>query len=245
MRNILTSLIVGAVVVGLSGCGDKAATNTEPKPSLADATSPKAVEAIKKEIVQSALPKGEKSTPVESYVEYNSGHQLMFSYLALSKLPIDYKEIATSYSRDYATTQDEFKKNDLLTALKPRIDGEVAKATAQRYIKITIGNPIQKYDFEKKGFPLDGSVWESGSYRYFNDNNAYKLGFTNGDAFRYLKVADESDARNIETLRSKYESMNLVIYVFAQDADITNKSVKAEIVKVVLVDKKGTTLASQ
>ncbi len=244
MRNTIYSLTF-IVIVGLLGCGEKAQTTTEPKTNIADSVSPKTVEAVKKEVVQAALPKADKSTPLENFVEYDSGNQLMFSFLALADMPIDYKEISAVYSQDYASASDEFKKNDLLTALKPRIDAEISKAKSQRYIKITIDSPIEKYDFEKKGFPLSTSIWESGSYRYFNDNNAYKLGFTNGEMFRYLTIAEETTARNIEALRSKYEPLNLIIYAYIQYSDLTNKTIKSEIVKVILKDKKGTNLANQ
>ena len=167
----------------------------------------------------------------------------MFAYLAMAAMPIDYNEIAGSYSQDYARTNDEFRKNDLLSALKPKIDAEVAKAGAGRYVRLSIDNPIGKYDFEKKGFPLESGVWESGAYRYFNDNNAYKLGFTNGDAFRYLTVTSEESARAIESARSKYQTLQLLIYGYTQDADIANKTVKAEIVKIALVDGKGNVLS--
>lgn len=40
---------------------------------------------------------------------------------------------------------------------------------------MTIPNPIGKYSFEQKGFPLDNSLWEAGAYRYFFDNGEYSL----------------------------------------------------------------------
>ena len=104
---------------------------------------------------------------------------------------------------------------------------------------------IEKFDFEKKGFPLTDMVWDPRTYQYFNDNSEYKLSFSNGESYRYLKTATEEDARKIEGMRSAGTPMNLVVYCFMQDADPSNKSIKAEIVKVSLVDKKGDVLASQ
>lgn len=230
----------------LAACGQRTDTTTNVgAPTLADATAPKAMEAIKADVARAALPKANKDTPLEDYVEFSSGNQIMFAYLALAAMPVDYKEIASIYSRDFAQASDEFRKNDLLTALKPKIDDEVAKAGKRRYARMTIENPIQKYDFETKGFPVDEALWQSGSYRYFNDNSAYRLGFSNGDAFRYLKVASEESARAIEALRSKYEPLQLVIYFFTQEADVSNKSIKAAIVKVDLIGKNGSVLTSQ
>jgi hypothetical protein len=245
MSKIFSLLIAIAAIIGLVGCTDKTTTETPNKFSLADATSQKTVDAAKQVAVQSNLPKANKETPFETYVEYNNGNQLMFAYLAFNAIPINYKEILNRYSADYARESDEFKKNDLLTALKPKIDSEVAKAKSQRYIKMLISNPIEKYDFEKKGFPVSESIWQAGNYRYFSDNAEYKLGFTNGEGYRYLKLVSEDDARKIEEMRSKYSQLDIVVYCFVQDVDISNKTVQAEIVKIALVDKKRNVLASQ
>lgn len=238
------SLLLALLTVSLAACGDKKEA-ASPAPTLADATAPKNVEAIKQEVVRAALPKADKSTPAASYQELTSGKQLMYSYLSLAAMPIDYPKIAGVVSSDYARSSDEFHKNDLLKALKPKIDASVAQAGAQRYVRLKLDNPLNKYDFEQKGFPLDSSLWESGSTRYFFDNPVYKLSFSNGDGFRYLKVPAEEAARTIEGLRSKYQALELVVYAFAQDADISQNLVRAEIVRVELVDKKGNVLATQ
>ncbi|MYM74560.1 hypothetical protein GTP56_20515 [Duganella sp. FT134W] len=232
----------------LAACGDKAATapaGADVKPNLADAAKPAVMAEQAKEQARAALPKGDPNTPASSYTDIESGNQLMFAYLGVAGMPVDYNEVATSYSRDYATASDEFKKNDLLKALKVKIDAGVAQAAQQRYVKLEIASPVQKYDFEKKGFPLDSSLWEKGSYRYFGDNSSYKIGFNNGASFRYLNVPEEDKARVIEGLRSKYEAMHLVVYGYVQDADVSKKVVQAQILKVELVDKKGNVLASQ
>jgi hypothetical protein len=249
MRTFISTLIVGAALLGLNGCKDStpAAANPAPAgtPNLAEATSTKTAEAVKQQVLDNVRAKADRSVPLENYVEYTGGNQLMFSYLALAGMPVDYPQIARYVSQDYERASDEFQKNDLLNALKPKIDADVAKANTQRYFKISIDNPIQKYDFDNKGFPLDSSLWESGSFRYFGDNSDYKLGFTNGSGFRYLSIPNEDDARKIERLRSTYAGMSLVVYGFMQEADTANKTVKAEIVKVVLMDKKGNVLSGQ
>ncbi len=245
MKQPLYTLVFAAVIATLAGCGQKADGNGAAALNLADATAAKTVETIKEDVARAALPKANKATPMEDYIEFTSGNQIMFAYLALAAMPVDYKDIANTFSQDFRQASDEFRKNDLLTALKPKIDGEVAKAGKRRYAKLTIDNPIQKYDFEKKGFPVEGSVWQSGSYRFFSDNSSYRVGFSNGDAFRYLNVPSEESARAIEGLRSKYEQMNLVIYFYTQEADVSNKTIKAEIVKLALLDKAGNVLASQ
>lgn len=231
----------------LSACNDNAAPAkpAASAPTLSDAASPKAAEAARQAVIANAREKADKSVPLENYQTLQSGNQLMYSYLALAGLPIDYRDIARSVSTDYARSSDEFQKNDLLKALQPKIDASVGDARANRYYKISINNPIQKYDFEKQAFPLNSSVWENGSFRYFNDNSNYHLGFTNGETFRYLNGVPEDMARTIERLRSSYQELELVVYCFAQEADPSSRTVKAEIVKVVLRDKKGNVLAQQ
>lgn len=247
IRRPLAGALTLALIAALGGCGDKAekAAGADAKPNLTDAAKPAVMAEQAQEKARSALPKGDPRTPDGSYTDIDSGNQLMFAYLGVAGMPIDYNEVATSYSRDYASTSDEFKKSDLLKALKVKIDAGVAQAAQQRYVKLDISSPVEKYDFEKKGFPLDSSVWEKGSYRYFGDNSSYKIGFNNGSTFRYLNVPEEDKARVIEGLRSKYESMHLVVYGYVQDADVSKKVVRAQILKVELADKKGNVLATQ
>ncbi len=243
-------LLALTCAVLLSACNDKAgpAASTKPAtavPTLSEATSAKAAEAARQTVLANAREKADKSVPLEQYQTLQSGNQLMYSYLALAGLPIDYAEIARNVSADYARSSDAFQKNDLLKALQPKIDASVSDARARRYYKITLDDAVQKYDFEKQAFPLNSSVWESGAFRYFNDNSSYHLGFTNGETFRYLNGVPEEAARKIEHLRSVYQGLELVIYCFAQEANTSSRTVMAEIVKVVVRDKKGNVLAQQ
>lgn len=245
MQKTFLSYVIAIGVISQVGCGEKSKIYAANKFNLTDATSQKAVEAAKQVAFQPNLPKANRDTPLESYVEYNSGNQLMFAYLSLSAVPIDYKVILNRYSSDYAGQADEFKKNDLLTALKPKIDTEVTKAKSQRYVKMLVSNPIEKYDFEKKGFPVSDSIWQPDNYRYFSDNAEYKIGFRNGEGFRYLKLSSEEEARKIEDIRSKYGSLQMAVYCYLQYVDISNKTIKVEIIKIALIDKNGNVLASQ
>jgi hypothetical protein len=232
----------------LAACDNKApqgaGNSSNATPNLAQAASPQAMREAQAAAARDALPKADKSTPDSNYDALNSGNQLMFVYLALADMPPDYSKIAANVSRDYAQATDEFRKHDLLAALTPKIDAGIAAAKSHRYFKVVIPNPIGKYSFEQKGFPLNSSLWESDSYRYYTDNSNYKLGFSNGEAFRYLRVADETVARAIEAQRVHYDT-KLMVYGYFQSADIAKNVVSAEIVKVVLVDKQGNVLATQ
>ncbi len=244
-------LLTLAGALTLAACGDKAtdaakATTAAPTaPNLAQATSPQAVRDAQAAAAREAMPKADASTPEGSYAALDSGNQLMYAYLALTGMPPDYPQVASSISKDYARATDEFRKHDLLAALTPRIDADIAAAKARRYFKMTVSNPISKYSFEQKGFPLDNSLWETGAYRYFFDNGEYKLGFSNGDAFHYLKVDSEASARAIEAQRARFDAVKLTVYGYFQSADTAQKIVTAQIVKVALVDKQGNVLAAQ
>lgn len=243
MRTMFLPLVIATTVFTLAACSDNR-TDTQ-KPSLNDVTSHQSVEAAKQVVLQQSRPKADKSVPWDSYIVLNSGNQLMYRYLGLAGLPVDYRDLAAQVSKEYSRSNDEFHKNDLLTALQPQIDTAIAQAKARPYFKIEVSQPISKYDFERHGFPVDSSLWEAGSYRYFYDNSAYRLSFTNGDGYRYLNNIPEDAARNIERLRNVYKGLHMVVYGFAHSADTSNNTVQADIVKVDLVDSKGNVLASQ
>ena len=191
-----------------------------------------------------ALPKADANVPLTQYVELNSGNQVMFMYYAMSTLPVDYEQIASVYSQDYRATSDAFKKSDILKAVKPVIDTEIAKAKANRYFMVANDARLSSYDFTGKGFSINADL-SAGSQYYFNDNSSYKYSFTNGDSMKMLKVSDENIARQIESMRDKYPSMSLRIYAFAQDIDLSTHNIKAQIVKMQLVDSHGNVLLTQ
>ncbi len=240
MNRQIRMVIVAGLLTVLAACGE---SKKEAKaPTLRDATPAVATDAVKKAPVEKTREVADKSTPLESYKTLNSGDQIMYAYLGLSGMPIDYPAIARKVSKEYSSSGDEFRKNDLLTALKPKIDAAVGEAKKQRYWKISIDEPIEKYDFERKGFPLSSSVAGEGSYRYFNENSEYRLAFTNGSKFKTLTNISEDTARRIEGLRSQYGKLELVVYCFAQDTAVSATTVNAEIVKVVLATKAGEVL---
>lgn len=236
----LTIVAVGAALV--FGCS-KTDGNGQPV-SLNDATSQRQVQQSMQAQQSAAAQKGDKSIPLSAYQPTRSGNTLMFAYLALTPPPIDYEKVAASLSRDYRDQNDEFKKRDLLNSLKPGIDREITKAKEDKYYYIGIdSNPVLgKYDFDSKSFPVNAFDSET-SYRYFYDNSDYKLQFSNSQKFKNLVVASEEQARTIESLRSKYNGLDLRVYYFANDTILGEKRLNAEIMKIQVVDSKGNVLA--
>lgn len=186
--------------------------------------------------------KGDKNFPLENYQRLNDGKQVVFAYYAVSQDPVDYEKIATAISQPYRNEYDEFKKRDFLNALKPQIDAEIGKAKQIKYYKIDVSNGLDKYDFESKSFRVMGFP-QSDSYQYFLDQTSnYTFTYANSEKFQKFIVSDESMARQIESLRSKYNALKIVAYVFANDTEIGRTNIKTEIMKIQLLDGRGNLL---
>jgi hypothetical protein len=237
------SIIASVVMLGgcsKSGGSDSNANKESDKPSLSAALSADG----QKSAVTASLPKAKADTPLDQYVSLSSGNQLMFMYYGLSNTPVDHEKIAQSYSQEYRSTNDAFKQKDILNALTPRIDSEIAKAKDLRYFRTADEASLGSYDFSAKAFHINNSIGD-GTYGYFNDNTNYKYSFTNGQSFSMLKVADEAKARQIESLIGKYPKMKIEFYSYTQDIDPNSLTVKCQIVKIRLLDATGNELFVQ
>ncbi len=191
-----------------------------------------------------ASPQPDANYPLTNYTDITSGNQVMFLYYALSGMPPDYAKIAESYSKDYRSTSDAFKQQDILKVLTQKIDASISSAKTQRYITWVIQPSfIGHYDFSKKSFPLNAPI-QKGVTEYVTDNSKYRIGFTNGSDFSELPVSDENLAKKIENSVSKSESFTIKIYGFAQSTDPYNDSVNILITHVSLLAQDGAILAS-
>lgn len=237
------------LLAGLSACNKNEGVANAPQdvakpavPSLADLGN----EAAVTQAVNTRLPKGEPNTPLADYRKIDSGNQVMFLYFGLLNLPVDYEQAVEAYSKEYQSTSDSFKKKDILAALKPKIDAEIAQAKSSPYILLesTERSPLERYDFNKMSFTV--KEFTSGDrYTYYFDNQQYTLTKTNAIKFSNLVVADENKARAIEGYLSKYTELRVQVYAFAQDADPSNRRVKLEIMKYRLLSPSGEVLAEQ
>lgn len=213
------------------------------------ATIEKLVKTEQTEAAITPTPIGDKAFPNEHYQSLNSGQQLMFAYLALKADPINYERVAKMLSSEYNLEQDEFKRRDLMVSLKPAIDKNIEKAKQNKYYSIEIGERLllQKYDFESKSFLIKSFTSDAYS-RYFNDNTNYRLKFANASLFKNLVVLDENIARKIEALRllndERFASddLHVKVFVFANDTELGQPNIKAEIIRIQVLDKNGTSL---
>lgn len=236
-------------LIGLAGCNKNEApaslpqgAKTQPPPSLADLGNKAAVT----QAVNSRLQKGDPATPLSSYRKIDSGNQIMFLYLGLLNMPVDYEKVVESYSSEYKNTNDSFKKKDILTALKSKVDQEIDQAKSARYILLESKDAslLERYDFNKKSFAVK-QFSGNDRYTYYYDNSGYTLAKTNATQFATLSVPDETKARAIEGYLSKYTPLRTETYVYAQDADPSNQRVKLEILKFRLLSPSGELLAEQ
>ncbi len=255
MANAKCFAIILLCAALLPGCSKEeptrapAATGTPSAPSaaaapaalIAPATAP-AEPARVEAPPPRAVEKADRSRPLSDYKVLDSGRTLMFAYLSVDTMPIDYGRIAALVSAEYARSNDEFRRRDLLGALKPGIDTEVERAKANRYYRMIGGADLEKYDFATKSFRV-GTFSGNGAGIYFSDNNAFSLNFANAQQFQNLPVPDEAQARRIEALRASYKRMSLAIYVFAAEAQLGQPVLMGEVVKVQLRDESGNILA--
>lgn len=223
MKHTIARLLAAcALAAMLSACNDKPA-GPAVSPAVGNPATPPVL-----------LPQADGATPQDSYIPVSSGNQLMYSYLALSGMPVDYEAVAQRISREYNGTGDAFRKQAVLDALKPRIDAEVQSARGHRYLRYQIAGQgtLEPYAMAQKAFP--SKLGEAGAYYYMFDNSEYKLALANGGRFALLQVPEEA-ARKIEAARSAYRELGVVLYLFAQDVDIAQRQVKAQIVRVGIV----------
>ena len=239
MKKILTLVICAAAI--LQGCSKS--DKDEAPVSLKDAASTAQVIKAVEEKKAADAPKANKSVPLEQYKELNSGKQLLLTYLAISGMPIDYAEVAKKISKEYDRESDEFKKRDIMNALKPAIDKEIEKAKNERYFYMDVDADWSKYDFASQSF-ASANIGESGRYFNFRDfSYEDRLEWSNGGKFNKLTVLDENQARTIEALRVKYNGIKTRIYFFLADTKLGEKTDMGEITKVQVMDAKGNLLS--
>ncbi len=243
-------LVIGCVLLAAlaGGCGEQKKKGATP------AAGPQQQDkAASAPVAQRTLAQADPSVPLASYIRLDSGNQLMFMYHALASGAVDYEKIAGEMSSDYRRVDDGFKRQDMMAALKPRIDDGLAKAKAGRYFvyvyEVSLGSKVlEQYDFNAKSFPVDQSIWGPDAYSYFNDNARYHISYTNGEAFRELKVEDAEIARKIEALVTGYKPIKAIVHAFAQEASPgqheTGK-VYAQIVKIKFTDGRGQDLLAK
>lgn len=231
------SLSILALAV-LAGCGKKSADEAAGKADVAAALD-QVKENAAATIAVANLPQPNMKKTLSEYPEINSGLQMMLLYQVASGMPADYDKLAKAMSREYRNESDGFRRQDLLTALKPKIDAELANVKNNPYGYLAVnGNPLEAYDFKRKGFSI--SEFSAAGNRYFNDMNEYKVTWSNYRQLAFASVTNEALARQLEAMRTDYSNQpQLRVYFFAQSADLNNTTIKALVTAVQVTDKRG------
>ena len=183
-------------------------------------------------------PQADPNFPDAQYTPLDSGYQVAELFYALSGMPPNYEALATAASQDFRSTNDEFRKRDILQTLMPKINQQILvfKNARARYFttQVARGLLLGHYDFNSASFPFRQGL-TSDSYHYFNDASNYTFSFTNGGAFEKFPVKDEQRAKQIEALITTGQlDAQAVGYVFAQSADPARNRVEFQIVKMAL-----------
>ena len=242
-----TLMLMTASVLALSACkqdskNTDAGSGTD-RPAATGVLGA-AADKAKAKTVAATVPQPDATKPLSSYPEVDSGMQIMFLYVAASRLPPDFTKLAETYSSEYRETNDSFRKNDLMQAIKPQLEEKIAVAKSMPYgwMDIDDSDNLGAYDFERKGFPIE--EFQSGRYRYINDAYQYKLTWANHGQVAFAPVPDEAVARQLEAMRTNYsDKPKLKIFFFAQSADLNEQKVNAIVTRVQITDKSGRVLA--
>ncbi|WP_348946307.1 DUF4852 domain-containing protein [Chitinibacter sp. FCG-7] len=190
------------------------------------------------------LPLGDKAFPLNQYTEVSNSLPIVQAYYVLNGMPAKFDLMAALASNDYARENDSFKKQDLLKVIQPKLEQQMAALKAKPYMVIDISVKLGAYDFNKKGFPING-ISEDGFLSYRDVGAAYALKFSNANDYSFFANADESSAREIEALRNSQGSWvnySAKAYVFAQAAEDKNgrNMVVGQIMKLVVNKQDGT-----
>lgn len=242
MTPVRLSMLTLASALLLAACGNKddTASDTAQPPGGALGEAVRQAEATAR---RTSLPTADATRPLDSYPAIKSGQQVMFLYVAASKLPPDFDKLAEAHSRDYRQTSDAFRRSDLLKALRPQLEQGIADAVATPYGWVELDNAdLQSYDFERKGFVV-GEFSTPGGYRYFNDASSFSYAWANQEQVAFAPVADEAVARELEAMRGNWNSKpRLRVYFFAQSADLNASRVNALVTRVRITDRSGRVL---
>jgi len=249
---VLSVLAILPMAIYNSGCKSRTALTDDPckDQELSRRGCQARIQALKEQAEEqkkateerdrlNSLAKGDPNTPDSQFVELNSGYQLATLFYSLSGMPPDYEALTAAASEEYRSTSDEFRKRDLMQAMRPKIDAQLAsyKDPRNRYLRIVIANslPLGHYDFNSRSFPLTTEL-DPDHYLYFNDASKYSVSYSNGSSFQKYPVSDEQRAKELEGLVTKNQTWggSATAYLFMQAADTSNNRVDAQILHVVL-----------
>jgi len=196
---------------------------------------------------KAALPQGDPNTPLSDYRLFNDSDKIIYLYYGIHK-PVDYDSIALKLNGNMRIA-DTFKWKDKLDQLKPSIDKEIADWSKNRYIKLNMVLMADQYSIPNKSFKINSLNYiATGSFLQSWTN--YGIDFSNSDKFDSLNIADETLAREIDSLMTKNQGgVKAVGYAFIQGTESnrsnSNMNVKMKIMKIDVIDNAGKVIYSE
>lgn len=138
----------------------------------------------------------------------------------------------TDLLHQYGKSRDAFDQKDIADKIEPLLNARSEAMKKGRFVKIDLGTStdLATYDFDRKGFANGEKLFKTpqektakqkelyGDEPYlrptisFGDLPAYKVGLTNGQAFQFLPVEDETAARKLQKYISDHKKVNITIY---------------------------------
>lgn len=125
-------------------------------------------------------------------VALTSARLLVMLAEARSGDPLSTEQIVEILSREYREANDEFSRRDIYLQWREQIRQELEAARSIERLSMTIVAKLGRYDFDRKGFPLDKKYFtprwpwplrsDNDSDRELLREREYGFGFTNLDA---------------------------------------------------------------
>lgn len=181
---------------------------------------------------------GDAGVAKEGYKLMDGKRPLGMLYASLQGASAQYELLASNFSTDYQKQSDVFKKAEILKALIPEYDKELASAREKTDISIQIPYVvIGHYDMSTKSFPIAELPLSKNSVISYDTRSALKL--DTESRFNIFTPKNENEAREIEEKVNKAEGkITATLYAKAYGT-WGNRGVRAVAAKTVFVEFKG------
>lgn len=165
-------------------------------------------------------------------VERVTDNNVMFIYESKADIPTPKKEIAKKISIDYRNAPDEFTAHELFQKIEPLIERKIAEAKKLDEIFVVIGDNLEEYDFNRKGF---STGLKSGTFIPYD--NGYALQFANIDKLSFVEIPLEK-AKVLAASLQKSRKCSITVYgvsVDSKEEELGRYSFSSEVRKVVIM----------
>lgn len=186
------------------------------------------------------------------FVPVDSGVDVALLYRSLSGARLteaDYQTFAAMESYAYRAEGDGLKRAALLQSLTHSLDARYAAYQHGRYCVISQSFALDAYDPNRRSFPISATLgtgvdWLYGgrlSYSVGLDN--YVIQMTNAPEFGRLVINDAAVTRDLNARIGPTRAGRGRVYFYVEDVIPTLRTLRAEIIRVQLLDAEGRAVA--